>query len=120
MRRNQRNMLLVGIIMMVIGIVIGVLAGEDLPIIGTVAPEKDKAETQASDNVERYYLVPLTDAETWLTDTYPDLADQLTTEIDTVQEITTMDDYRTFVSNKRPCSTVSSTAPKPPSLVWKM
>lgn len=102
MRRNQRNMLIVGIVMMMVGIVIGVLAGEDLPIVGTVSPQDDKTDTQASDSAETYYLVPLTDVEMWLTETYPDLNEAVVADIVALQEVVGVDDYRDFVAQQEP------------------
>lgn len=100
MRRNQRNMLIVGIIMMLVGIVIGVLAGEDLPIIGTVAPEKDNANIEASDSAELYYLVPIADAQEWLTETYPDLETTLGEEFTTVQSLSADNDFAVVIDNQ--------------------
>lgn len=82
MTNNQRNTLIIGIVTLVVGMFIGAAIGEDFPIVGTAADSDE--ENVAATASDLYYLVELEDAQTWLEDTYPDIAENLTTNFENV------------------------------------
>ena len=92
-------MAIVGVITLVIGMFIGAAIGEDFPIVGTAADDPENENTAATAS-EVYYLVELEDAEEWLAETYPDLAENLQGNFENVAGIaSTTDSFASIAEN---------------------